>query len=334
MSSPSAKLEKTINRFKARIDAGSYYEAQQTIRTIVNRYIRAKDHDAASELLYHSSLIFSENGRFDEGTDLLNYLLEVYLLQEDDLSNYKETQLPRIIQILASYPDDNSNIPTLGEKLTSFANKKTGSTLGDSKINLIIGEKLYYSGNPDSVSNSEKYLLLTDSDKANELLVDLCLQEYLDQENNSYNLHEYLERLVIPYLKINNIKLAKHTIEEFFTKRVSSLKDDYENFQTVTFEGDTFFLYDVSLSDDSGLTSSKRIINYLQLLIALIQRNHPSNAQNFKLLFGRYKQDISQADITTKINELGQAVFNVSVVANNGNFLQDMMSGLLGGGPK
>ena len=53
----SDKLARTIQRFQAKIDSGSFYEAHQTLRTITNRYVKAKQYKEARDLLYQGSTI-------------------------------------------------------------------------------------------------------------------------------------------------------------------------------------------------------------------------------------------------------------------------------------
>ena len=66
----SDKLQRTITRFRAKIDAGSYYEAHQTVRTITNRYVKAKQYSDAIDLLYQAaSILAAKSERIQDEVD-------------------------------------------------------------------------------------------------------------------------------------------------------------------------------------------------------------------------------------------------------------------------
>ncbi|KAM9916204.1 hypothetical protein OXX80_013661, partial [Metschnikowia pulcherrima] len=55
----SDKLQKTIARFQQRIDNKDFYEAHQTLRTITNRYVKAKQFELAIEILDQGASILA-----------------------------------------------------------------------------------------------------------------------------------------------------------------------------------------------------------------------------------------------------------------------------------
>ena len=72
----SAHQQYTYNL--ARISEGSYYEAHQQIKTIVNRYVKASDWDSAIDVLYGGALALLKAGQGGSGGDLGCYLVDVY----------------------------------------------------------------------------------------------------------------------------------------------------------------------------------------------------------------------------------------------------------------
>lgn len=78
MASKTDKIEKIIARLQARIGEGQYYEAQQQTRVVAARYIKAKNWDAAIDILSNVSQSLLKAGQGGSGGDLCVLLVDVY----------------------------------------------------------------------------------------------------------------------------------------------------------------------------------------------------------------------------------------------------------------
>lgn len=78
MAGKGDKIEKIITRLQDRIAEGQYYEAQQQTRVVAARYIKAKNWDAAIDILYGVAQSMLKAGQGGSGGDLCNLLVDVY----------------------------------------------------------------------------------------------------------------------------------------------------------------------------------------------------------------------------------------------------------------
>lgn len=78
MASKTDKIEKIIARLQDRIGEGQYYEAQQQTRVVAARYIKAKNWDAAIDILSSVSQSLLKAGQGGSGGDLCVLLVDVY----------------------------------------------------------------------------------------------------------------------------------------------------------------------------------------------------------------------------------------------------------------
>ncbi|GME75595.1 unnamed protein product [Ambrosiozyma monospora] len=322
MSAVQAKLQKSLARFKERISHGSYYEAQQTIRSITNRYIHAKNYNAAIELLYQSSMILMEFKRYDEASDLFLYMLEVFEKDTKPVSDFKNQDLVKIIDFLNVLPNDDPNLSNLSKEVSRFTQKKTENEVGFTNLNLVLAKKLYYSGSAELVAQSEHYLFLSGNNNTEslDLLVELIYQSYVKSPVES--LGSLAARIVLPYLILANVKFANMGLVKLIAKVKNSDRASSLNFKHVDDH--------LSILDEDD--DSSKLVNFLTLLISIVERASPENATNFRVLVNRYRPQLSSEEpLLQKVNTIGQLYFNVTVIAAQNNMLQQMMSGLLGG---
>lgn len=331
MAAPStdAKVKKALARFKDRIEKGSYYEAQQTIRSITNRYVHAGNYEAATELLYQSSMILTEYSKYDEASDLYLYLLEVFELENKPTAEFERSDIMKIVNFLNALPDSDANVPNLAKETHRFATKKTGNDAGIPLLNQNLGEKLYYSGDAAEINMSQRYLFLTNEVSSLQLLSKLYFDTYV-KENDQYSFGSYLARMVIPYLMLRNTEFASKGVDLMLAKLHGSKYDfpfsPVENVNVLEVDQIT------STAPDKK-KSCYRLINFLQLLVQVCSRAEADNAKNFRLLYSRYRVTLEEFNgIPQMVDQLGQLYFNTTVVRKQGNLLQDMMGSFLGGG--
>ncbi|CDK26299.1 unnamed protein product [Kuraishia capsulata CBS 1993] len=305
------KLALYLQRCKAKVDAGAHYEAQQSVRTYVNRYVAGKKFADATELLFQSCKMLIEAQKYDESADLLLYLLEIFEKESPSEDQVKKDQLPQVVEILNLIPDTDANLPSLTKEISRWAAESTGSALGDSQLNYVLGEKLFYSELKENMNLAEQCLLASQNEEALKLLLELNLQVL---RNGGPELVPVIApRLVVPYLLMENFKFA--------TKSLAVLIEEYSSRgELVESGGMKTFIFE---------ESNFKMLNFLQLLVQFAQRAGPENADNFKILFGRYRSLFDES-LEKKVNAIGEIYFGVSVVAKAVNPLQNMMSGLFG----
>lgn len=316
MSSATAveqKLKKSLGRFKERIENGSYYEAQQTIRSIANRYVFTKNFNAAISLLYESANILLEFKQYDEAADLFLYMIEI----GNNLDNlYDDNGLQfinKIENLIKIFPNNDNNLINLVKEISKFINLKNGNDKGIPKINRIVGEKLIGSGNIVALNQSEKYLFLNNDIKSIDLIVNFEFNSF--KLNNFENIGLYLSRCLVPYLLIKNIKFSEISMIKFLDLFLTSKPDtEFDEISNMRILRDENF----------------KIVNFLQLLIKLLSNG--SNGDSFSLLFKRYLTDIKKTDgLYERVNQVSVIYFNMSFIKKQTNLLQNMMGNLLGG---
>lgn len=312
-----SKLKKSLARFKERIGNGSYYEAQQTIRSITNRYVHSKNYDAAISLLYQSTMILLENKQYDEAADLYSYMLEVFAEENKDISIFERDDLNKIISILSIFPDTDANLLNLSKETSKFVNTKVGNPIGLPKLNYLLGTKLYNSGYATQVNLSEKYLFLTEELSALDMLIDLEFNTYVSEGKDDFGL--YLSRVILPYLTIKNIRFAELALNKMLIKYNNTSFIDVSDMKIFEASED---------NDDNNL----KLINFLQLLVALIKRHNVEDSNIFSLVLKRYQPTLkSYEGLFERINELAVIYYNISFIKKQANLLQGMMGSLLGG---
>lgn len=316
------KLEKSLLRFKERISNGSFYEAQQTILSITNRYLIAKNYSAAIDLVYNATVILLEHEQFDEAAALYYKLLEIFTEANTPIDEFKRNDMSKISNILTSFPESNLNIASLAKETVKFENSKATEFEFD-EVNFILGSKLYYSGKSPEVNTSEKLLITCDNEQAMKMLVDLEFNSF--QKLNNVSLFGlYSSRVVLSYILAGNIKLAAAAMTLLLKK--------FKSFDSSYSFTDVNGLSILEASGESNVDNNKRLINFLQLLITLLQKAGDSGARQFQLLFQNYSKTLSFYEgLVDKINEIGQQYFEVTVSRKQTNMLQSMMGNLLGG---
>jgi hypothetical protein len=317
------KLQKSLARFRERINNGSYYEAQQTIRSITNRYVFSKNYEAAVSLLYQSAMILLESKQYDEAADLYIYMLEVLQDENKDIESFEKDDLNKIISILTIFPDEDANLNNLSKETNKFINNKVGSPVGLSKLNFLLGSKLYNSGNINQVNNSEKFLFLTDEPKALQLIIELEYNTF-KSENKENDFGLYLSRVILPYLSIKNIKFAELALTEMLNKF-------QQDFAITTSENINDELRIFETEDNNNL----KLINFMQLLVTLVKRGNSEDSNIFSLILKRYQPVLkSYEGLFQRVNEIAIIYYNISFIKKESNILQDMMGSFLGGGSK
>lgn len=304
MSQVNPKLAKTLARFEARIEAGDYYEAHQTLRTIANRYVRSKNYQEAIDLITQGAQSLLKAKQGGSATDLIFYLLEVYDLAEVKV---EEVSVSRLVQLLVALDPEEPNTKDVATGMNNWSIKFGECKFGDSYLHAVIGTKLLQG---DHVYEAERYLVLGTHDSM-EKYTELIWQ-WFEQSGEQLAVGEFFSRLVFNYLFISSLQFAYEAKDRFLSNFVEKYNPKVESVEKNGFQ----MLYFDEFSD----------LNFLQLLLITCQTQ---NAELFKNLKVHYSDSISK--YSNELEYLGQEYFGITV-QKPVNFLQDMMSGLLGGG--
>ena len=314
------KLAKTLHRFETKIAAGDYYEAHQTLRTIVNRYVRAKTYELAIELVSQGSASLLKAKQGGSGTDLIFYLLEIYDTAEIQVT---DASVGRLIQLLVLVDAAEPNLKDVVTGMNNWSVKFSDYKFGDPYLHNVIALKLLEG---EHLYEAERYFLLGTHDsvaKYNDLVWDWFTQAVEETQTSSPSAAgalagEFLCRLVFNYLFISNIKFANEAKDKFLAQFTAQFPN--ATFDTVAKkvpgQDDEFKL--LFFADCAEL-------NFLQLLILTCQTKNRTLFVSLGEHYHTYKTKYQ-----AQLEFLGQEYFGIKAV-KQANFLQDMMSGLLGG---
>ncbi|EDO17446.1 hypothetical protein Kpol_1037p43 [Vanderwaltozyma polyspora DSM 70294] len=301
----NAKLAKTLQRFESRIAAGDYYEAHQTLRTIANRYVRSKSYPDAIDLISQGSLSFLKVKQGGSGTDLIFYLLEVYDIAEvqvDDVS------VSRLVQLLVNVDVNEPNLKDVIVAMNNWSVKFSDYKFGDPYLHNVIGSKLLERG--EYVYEAERYLLLGTEDSVDKYIE--LIWNWFNQDGDLQEVGSFFSRLILNYLFISNIAFAYKAKDVFLQSFVDKYQPKVQNIEKNGFKMFQFEEYPE--------------LNFLQLLLLTCQTKNKDLFINLKTYYQEPAKKFNK-----EMEFLGQEYFGI-IAPRQANFLQDMMSGLLGGG--
>ncbi|CCC70513.1 hypothetical protein NCAS_0F00290 [Naumovozyma castellii] len=309
----NAKLAKTLHRFETRIKAGDYYEAHQTLRTIANRYVNSKSYDHAIELIYQGAQSFLTAKQGGSGTDLIFYLLEVYELAQTEMN---DDSMRRLIRLMILLDPQEPNVKDVATGMNNWTIKAGSYKFGDPWLHDIIALKLWEGKH---VYEAERFFQLG-TEKSVDRYVQMMF-EWFDQaseEGAAPEVDDYFSRLTFNYLFIQNIRFVNQAKEAFLTSFINKYAPKVEITEKNLGSG-VFKMY---------YFESYKSLNFLQLLVLTCQTKN-------RALFSNLQEEYSNpaAKYADQLAFLGQEYFGI-IAPKHSNFLQDMMSGLLGSGGK
>ncbi|CDF87251.1 BN860_02190g1_1 [Zygosaccharomyces bailii CLIB 213] len=303
MSSANAKLERTLQRFRSKIEAGDFYEAHQTLRTIANRYVRAKSYQDAIDLISEGSFSFLKAGQGGSGTDLVFYLLEVYDLAQVTVN---DSSVSRLVKLLVAIDPQEPNLKDVITGMNNWSIKFSDFKFGDPFLHNVIGTKLIEGGYP---YDAERYLMLGTHESVQKYVN--LIWEWFTQENDSASVGDFLSRLIFNYLFVSNIAWAYEARDKFLQLFVDKFSPEV---QYMDKKGFKLFFFE-QYAD----------LNFLQLLLLTCQTKNKDLFVNLREHYSGSSQKY-----TNELEFLGQEYFGI-VAKKQSNFLQDMMAGILGG---
>ncbi|KAK6457915.1 uncharacterized protein RJT20DRAFT_27587 [Scheffersomyces xylosifermentans] len=319
-----AKLSRTLQRFQSKIDSGSFYEAHQTLRTITNRYVKAKQYKEAIDLLYQGSSILSKNKEFASSSDLISYLIQVY--QESGVSAQKDKDLKlKLIELISHLPDSDPSLNDLAKQSVNWS-QADGDKFGDVELHHIFGTK-----NLNFLKNDNGENIKTEDDRQKVFAITELhlllgtyesvplyinyLYDWYKQNSEDMDAGLFLSRAIINYAYLKNIKFVNEAKDLY----LNLLTKDNHKFEKIK-EDDTEILYFEQFP----------LINYIQLLVITISKeNDSANGQKFLKLYNHYKPTLSSYDLTPSVEYLGKVYFNLNLGNSGGS--QNMLANLMGG---
>lgn len=308
----SDKLARTLQRFQVKIDNGSFYEAHQTLRTIVNRYVKSKQYDEALGLIYQGSIILSKNKEYTSSSDLIVYLLEIY--KESGKTINDKHSKDTLIELISYIPSTEPTVADLS-KLAVDWSKDSTNKFGDGDLHDLFGNKFINSvQSTKDVSQKQKvfsvaelHLILGNTNSLNtysDFLAEWAISS--DQDPGVF-----IGRTVINYAYLKNIESVNQALTKFLSKLIIA-KPSY---QEIIQDGHTIYYY-----------SDYSMINFIQLLAITLTKKDAGT--KFVKLLETYKADLQSCQLLTPVEYLGRFYFNLQIGNPQGN--SNMLANLMG----
>lgn len=319
-----AKLQRTIVRFKSKIESGSYYEAHQTLRTITNRYVKSNQYKDAIDLLYQGSSILSSNKEYASASDLISYLISVYVESGTECTNEgsnKDYKL-KLIELISLLPDTDPSLPDLAKQSGSWSQTEE-LKFGDCDLHHLFGVK-FLNGVKDESNTltederqklfayAESHLILGTHESLPYYIE--FLYQWFEESNNDADPGIFMYRAVVNYAYLKNIKFVQESVERFMSK----LTADHKDYELLEESGSKIYYY---------ADTKYQLINFLQLLAITLTKENAG--AKFMKLYDQYKNVLRQYGSLGPVEYLGRFYFGLNLGNPQGG--QNMLANLMGG---
>lgn len=115
----SSGTSKQLETLRKKVHEGNYYEAQQMYKAVHSRYMHAKKHKEASELLNSGAVAMLKHGEVTCGTELALLLIQTFHVAK---TPFDSSTLDQIREIYNAYPRASSTDQKLsGDKGASYS---------------------------------------------------------------------------------------------------------------------------------------------------------------------------------------------------------------------
>lgn len=316
-----AKLQRTIQRFEAKIALGTYYEAHQTLRTIVNRYVKASQYNEALDLLNQGASILAENKQYAMASDLISYLIQIYV--DAGIKSTDHTRKAQLIQLISALPDTENSLIDLSRQAIEWS-LSDSNKFGDCELHHVFGMKLlnlikHSPVSPEGSIKSEEekqklfsivelHLILGTYDSI-PAYVDYLFEWW--QQTKTADAGVFIGRAILNYAYLRNIKFLQDARDRFMAKLQQQVPD-YEQVDLVTY------------------FAKHPLANFFQLLTLLLQKEKNLSSSKFLKLYGQYKTQLQNSELVAPVEYLGNTYFDLKLgnTGSNLNMLANMMGGL------
>jgi hypothetical protein len=291
-----SKLEKTLQRFQQKLAQNDHYEAHQTLRTIVNRHVRAKTYEDAIELLYKGAGLLFHEGEQSMGSDLTSYLIQVF---EESATPVANDSKDKLITLLNLFDPQEPSLKQVATEAINWSVKHGSQPWGDADLHHVIGVKLMDAHPYDS----ERHFILGCSSSMEQYIAHIW-EWYLSDD--AKNIDRYIMRIVLNYLFVQNIKAANHSLNELLSKFIDVKQYPYEQVSESEYQ---IKMFDIPL------------LNFIQLLLKTVIKG---DSKLYRSLIGHYDNDLKE--YKDALDYLGELYFGLKVQKPVN--MMDLVSGL------
>ncbi|GMM38503.1 Get4 protein [Saccharomycopsis crataegensis] len=314
ITSSNPKLQRTIARFKAKVAAGDFYEAHQTLRTLINRATKSHQLGHAVDLIYYGSLILVEHSQYASASDLILLLFDILGKDSEEAEKLETSEITnKLITILSKFPANEVSLKKLSAETINWSASNTEYKFGDPKIHDLIGDKYLHNPTPENLT--ENYVvamnhLILGTKASFDNVAELVWSWYCDATDSVAGA-QVLGIPAVNYAILKNIDAAKKFIDVLADKlqASSAVKE---------LSVDEFCKIRYFEAPELGF------LNFIQLAILCIQTG---NKDFFVKLKNEYRS-VLVGDYKPAVDKLGSVYFNIQA-PKQVNFLQEMMSGFL-----
>ncbi|KAI9261759.1 hypothetical protein BY458DRAFT_459250 [Sporodiniella umbellata] len=305
----SKGTEKTLQKLRESVNAGTYYEAHQMYRTVARRYNKQQKYGDTIRLLHDGAILLLQHKQTGSGSDLANYMLDTYKLAELSVD---ETSLDRIVEILNLLPPTEAGRKAFMNNAIRWTKGDERYPDGDPELHDFVGTLLYHE---KKYNQAEDHLLLGTEHSA-QLLGRLAYEWAMEEESVHQGI--YLARVVLQYVAGKDIRFANLAFEQFIEAGNQPVVDAHEVRKAPADEPTQVNLY-----QDPWM-------NFTQLLLLTIQRD---GSDLFMELKSKYQSLYGgEKNFVELMEDIGFVYFNIPKPKKQGNMLQEMMASLFSGG--
>ncbi|KAG8788327.1 hypothetical protein FRC15_004910 [Serendipita sp. 397] len=327
---PPPSSTKALNAILPLITAGQAYEAHQKARTFASRYSKSGSYDVAIDVLYQSAMELFKAGHLGSGTDLSQFLIEVYELKDEKFGEESRARLTQLISLVGT--EGTWRKTMIGGSIAWSAKHGIYAT-GDPGLHGFIGELFYKE--QDFVA-AEPHLIASGSRESAKTLANMLFT----WSRNGAEPGTYASKGVIPYLLRGNILAARAFLSQFLSLLIGARPSVLATPSPVVINP----AGSEAASPDELYLTTEPVLNFLQLAIRTCQRAKNPGVQAKQVqemwvrLCGSYQSRrglVAQPGYREALGEIGTLFFDLPPprAAANNNALQDMMSSFLGGKP-
>ncbi|KAJ6596041.1 hypothetical protein B0H10DRAFT_2089347 [Mycena sp. CBHHK59/15] len=308
---PPSSSSRALNAILPLI-ASAPYEAHQKARTFASRYAKSGQYDTAIDVLFQSARELFKTGQAGSGVDLAGFMLEVYDLKGELVSDESRGRLTQLIALTGS---EGAWRKTLIDKSIAWSAKSGSCPAGDSELHHYIGEFLYKEG---AFEAAEPHFLASNKRDSARLLAEMFI-EWSASYPSSYG--AFSLRGTLPYLQNGNI-LGAHSFITHFVTALPRASDTH-----------------MPVGDAEVVLVKDQVVNFAQLAVLTCQRaqgeRNKAVRESWVRLCGTYQSKgglLATPEVRQVLTELSTLYFALAPSrSQGGNPLGDMLSSMFGG---
>lgn len=207
-SSPSTGVTRVLNKLRASVNEGNYYEAHQMYRTLYFRYLNQKKYSDLLELLYDGAHLFFEKEKQASGLDLTNLFIDTL---EKSNTPPSSSIFHKLIKLLERVPADTSQRDQVINSTLRWSSKSKSKVIGHPSLHESIAKMFWREKNYILA----RYHFLHSTDGGNFALM---LIEVHRERGYANEIDLFIAQVVLQYLCLHNKVTANETFENYTTK--------------------------------------------------------------------------------------------------------------------